>query len=288
MRLLPSSPVLTRGPGAVQVGLASPVVLDGLTPAQERFLGTLDGGRSVGPSEARRHRALLEALATGRQTSPEAPERAPARVRVHSGSALACEAGTVLARCGWAVGFVDPAPARRHHLTGAQIAPGSSRGTAAAHSVRSRVPGAEVRGPDAEVDLDILVSVGLPVLASRRLLSADRPHLIVATDEHGATVGPLVTPGTGPCCTCLGLWAAESDPEWPIVALQCESREPRCDPLVAGLAGMLAASAAQSFASGRPPRTWRVDAYGARPVDAPPQHPACACSGQFSATTLRT
>ena len=279
MRLLPASPVLHLSPTALQVGIREPVVLDGLSPLQMTFVGSLEGGRAIGQGEARRHRRLLDRLSDAGllerpdQTPIAAP---PGTVRFRSAAALAVEAATVLARSGWAIAFDD----RDHTRTqGAHVAPGSTRGVHAAQRVREAVPGAHVRGASAAADVDVVVTVGLPVTATRALMSADALHVLVVCDERGVTVGPAVAPGAGPCAVCLGLWASEADDRWPRLALQCETRRPRASALTSGIAGMLVAGAVTTLHGGGTPPTWRVEEAHLEPVPDPSRHPACRCAG---------
>ncbi|MFV0633459.1 hypothetical protein [Demequina sp.] len=275
MRLTPACPVIVRGLTSVQVGLHAPVILERLTAEQMRFLATLEGGRNLGASEQRRHRALLESLADAGQTArPSAPA---AVVRFRSGTAIAVEAATMLARLGWAIAFADGGRAWQGPRENTVLAPGSSHGSAAAARVRATVPGADVRGADATAALDVLVTVGIPVTAARLLLSDDQPHLLVTVDEGGVTVGPLVIPGATACVTCLGLAATERDRLWPAVALQCEGRTPHTTPMLAGLAGMLTARACTHLSAGTDPGVWRVSDEGVRQLPSPEPHPACAC-----------
>lgn len=275
MRLRPSAPVLARTESSAQVGVHQPVVLTTLSPAQLHFLGSLEGGRHVSAREERMHAVILERLAHGGQLAPD-PEPT-ARVRFHSAGAIAVEAATVLTRLGWRVAFADPAPAREGEHP-ARAAAGSSAGAHAAQRVRRAVPGAQVQGSDAAADLDVLVTVGLPVTVQRTLLSTDAPHLLVACDERGATVGPVVVPGSGACAQCLGMHATERDGLWPRLALQCETRRPRTDALTAGLAGMLVARLATRFLTGAPAAMWRVDDDSLRALPVPPPHEACRCT----------
>ena len=275
MRLRPGAPVLARTTTELQVGLRRPVVLSTLTPAQVDFVCSLEGGRNVGAREARLHADLLDTLGRGSMLAPEAAPTAA--VRFHGAGAIAVEAATVLARLGWSVAFVDRGRARDHGH-GAPVATGSSVGMLAAQRVRTAVADATVHGADAPADLDVLITVGIPVTVQRALLTADAPHLIVACDERGATVGPVVTPGNGPCAQCLGLHHTDRDHLWPRIVLQCETRRPRMDPLTAGLAGMLVARLASDFASGARPSMWRVDDEGVVEVSVPDVHPDCGCS----------
>ncbi|WP_203656771.1 hypothetical protein [Demequina activiva] len=274
MRLRPAAPVLARTATEAQVGIHRPVVLSGLSPAQMHFLGSLEGGRLVSAREERTHATVLAALDEGGML---APRGAPAAtVRFHNAGAIAVEAAVMLARLGWNVSFADAGAA--HDRGGREpVAPGSSLGAHAAQRVRRAVAAASVRGAQAHADLDVLVTVGVPATRHRTLLAADAPHLLVCCDEHGATVGPVVIPGAGACAQCLGMHAADQDGLWPRIALQCEARRPRTDPLTAGMAGMLVARLAADFVAGVATSRWRVDGHGVEQLPVPAAHPGCRC-----------
>jgi hypothetical protein len=79
--------------------------------------------------------------------------------------------------------------------------------------------------------------------ATDPLLASDIAHLSVVVGEAGATVGPLVVPGRGPCLRCLELQRAERDPGWPQLLAQLLSsrrgtapEETTCASLTAALA----------------------------------------------------
>jgi hypothetical protein len=118
------------------------------------------------------------------------------------------------------------------------------------------------------------------------LLAADVPHLSVVAGEAGATVGPMVLPGRGPCLRCLELHRTDRDPGWPQLLAQLLSgrrgtgaEESTCASLTAALACLqvvshldgvktpaaLAATLEVELPDGLiSRRTW-------------PAHPACGC-----------
>ncbi len=96
---------------------------------------------------------------------------------------------------------------------------------------------------------ELVVLIGYAVADAGRaepLLRADVPHLAVVLRGHGATVGPLVVPGRGPCLRCLDLHRGDRDPAWPKVLAQLLYPPPPADEpeesasahLVAGLAAL--------------------------------------------------
>lgn len=59
-------------------------------------------------------------------------------------------------------------------------------------------------------------------------------HLPVRIHHTRAAIGPLVVPGTTPCCRCLALHARDRDAAWPAMAAQWRAWEPTqdADPLL--------------------------------------------------------
>jgi bacteriocin biosynthesis cyclodehydratase domain-containing protein len=45
-------------------------------------------------------------------------------------------------------------------------------------------------------------------------------HLPVVSQGHRVLIGPLVTPGRGPCLRCLDLHRCDRDPAWPALLAQ--------------------------------------------------------------------
>lgn len=63
------------------------------------------------------------------------------------------------------------------------------------------------------------------------LLHDERPHLPIAFDGNGVTVGPLVRPGVTPCLVCRDGHDRENVPGWAAVHTQLMSRAPEMIPL---------------------------------------------------------
>lgn len=258
------------------MGWDYPLVLERVTRPQARFLRSLEGGRHIGAAEQRRHAALLRQLDRAGLLIRTSTETAPrACVRIHGGGAVGTEAAMALARTGVAVSVVDRARARR---SAAPHLPDPDCGAVALARVRAQVPNADVRGAHASADLDVVISAGPAVSHARELLNANQPHLLVECGELGVTVGPVVVPGETACAICLGLYATEERSEWPVLALQCDSRRPRVATATATLAGALVAHEALTFLNGRAAGQWRVDAEQVRAVEVRAPHPDCRCT----------
>lgn len=85
-------------------------------------------------------------------------------------------------------------------------------------------PGAEL--PDAAVLIGHYV---LAPSAGGVWLRRDVPHLPVVFSDSGVQIGPLVTPGTGPCLHCLELHHRDADAAWPALASQLFGRSSAAD-----------------------------------------------------------
>lgn len=259
----------------MQVGWDSPLVLTTVSAADARFLRSLEGGRQVGAAERRRHSGLLNRLAAHGLMVNDASPDAPICVRLHGAGALGTEAAIAMARVGLALTVVDHSRAR---YDAAPHLPDPDCGAAAHARVRAAVPRAQLRGAHADAAIDVIISAGPAVARARELLAANQPHLLVECGESTVRVGPLVVPGENACAICLGLAATAVRPEWPVLALQCDSRRPRVDPVVATIAGGLVAHEVRAFLAGRTTTTWLVDPHGVAAVAPTAPHPECRCT----------
>lgn len=228
MRLIPGARVLIRADGSLQVGAREPVILDGLTAGERRFVERLESAGSVAPSDLSRFGTIIERLGAARLLADDAsdPPHSTPRATLNDGGPVGCGIALALARAGWAVAIRDEG--RATQAPRGTYDPGSlavTRQAAAADTIRRLLPDAAVCAGWAPSDVDIIVSDGAPLLeAAVPLMSRDVPHLFVTTDERGARVGPLVIPGQSACGTCAGLTRASEEPEWPMLALQLTAR----------------------------------------------------------------
>jgi hypothetical protein len=152
------------------------------------------------------------------------------------------------------------------------------------HRQRQPVVG---RAEAARPDLVIIVEHAVAdAAAADSLLAADLAHLSVVIGEAGATVGPLVVPGRGPCLRCLDLHRADRDPAWPQVLAQLLSARTGAGPEETSCASLTAALACLQ-ALGHLDGVRRPAAAAATlEVELPdglisrrdwPAHPACGC-----------
>jgi hypothetical protein len=276
------------------VGLARPVVLSGLSPSDQRMLSVLEGGRLVPSRLSDGARAGLDRLRAAGHTSPEhVPPVRALTVAIHGADAVGMAVARSLARQGHVIEFIDDAPAVAESAgVFASARAGETCAGAAARDVRTAVPGASVRVGMSIPDAAIVTGVGATDPAAWvPLLRGDVPHVLVAADEAGIDVGPLVLPGTTACARCVDVAKTQSDSAWPRLRLQCgASRRIVVEPHVADLAGALMAGMLIPLAEGATPAwavncVWRIEpgrAPAARPAS---PHPDCGCGAAGAAAT---
>lgn len=200
LRLAPSHPPLWRTPPSVQLGPDPDGFLDAVTPWQERLLEAL----TVGVPEEE-----LDELARRAGAGPDDADAFVRRIR----PALAADHA--------------PAPPVAVELPEALTAAeertllGSLQAAGIVIAGVTRWPAPRGRRPV------LLVAHRLvdPHRAAR-LVASDTPHLPIQLAGDQVTVGPLVTPGDGPCLSCLHASRRDADPDWPLVAAQLLGRAP--------------------------------------------------------------
>lgn len=205
LQLDPSHPLVWRSPTSLQVGVdRALVVLDDVTSAQERMIAALVVGVT---------RPGLELIATAADADSRTVRNllhvvGPA-LRPHS-DALARSDDTVRAPY-------------RVLLTG--------RGATAEHIEHTlRTAGTHVLRHDPLSEpqrgyVVIIVDHYVVDPQSRGYwLRRDIPHLPVVVGDTSIRVGPLITPGVGPCLWCLDRARTDRDPAWPAIASQLWGR----------------------------------------------------------------
>lgn len=274
--------VVARGPGVVQIGTVTPLVLTGVTPAQLRVIETLAAGRDVSPARRAAHADLVRRVET--HLGAPARDLPPASATVDDGGAVGLAIAAALAGLGWEVDITDGGPCAGLGVYDGGGGAATTRAGAASHTLRRRLPGARLSIGRATGDVAVLVSRGLPAVArSVPLMARETPHLFVVTDEAGAVVGPLVVPGVGPCGTCLGLAASEADPLWPHLADQCTVAHgpARATAAVAAAVAGTVAAACQAWRAGAPEpwlgARWRLSDTQPPTREAVAAAAACGC-----------
>ncbi|MCU1479952.1 MAG: hypothetical protein JWQ19_738 [Subtercola sp.] len=138
---------------------------------------------------------------------------------------------------------------------------------------------------DSEPDVVVIVSAwAVRPTVSARWLNRDIVHLPVVFSDHEARIGPLVTPGDGPCLHCVERWAIERDPAWPAIASQLLGRKaPTEQPLLVASVTAITARLVRSHLSGdgrglRSGAVIHVNAETGVVTETPRSvHPECGC-----------
>ena len=164
---------------------------------------------------------------------------------------------------------------------------GEPRGDRARGVLRLTYPHLRTSSPAwTRPDLVVLVEqdVSDPVRL-RPLVREDVPHLLVVVREVDVVVGPLVTPGRGPCGRCVELHRTDADDRWPALATQLLGTPPRgVETCSALLAAATAVGQVLAHVDGRPVATAGTSLVldPRRPVPRTrqwPVHPECGCTG---------
>ena len=201
IRIDPRVPLVWRAPHTLQLGVDHPIVLSELTPALETVVAALrcgippaaaellgvDAGASPGEIGA-----LLTAL------GPSLIDTQSERVPPHT-QASVCIDGE------------GPTAQRLRSLLGEIGIPAVSR----------------LGSADALDHVALAVIVGHYALLPVRhafWLRRDVPHLPVVYSDTHVRIGPLVTPGHGPCLYCLELAHTDADAAWPSIASQLQDK----------------------------------------------------------------
>lgn len=254
---------LRRGPGQVQFGLSPEhgVVLEGLTDAEVGWLLSLALQRSGAGRD-------LELVSGGTPAAAELLGVSGQRVAelldlLHRHDLIASRAdGTPLDVGG--KGTAREASWRISIL-------GSGRTTESIRAGVSTVESVEVWDallPNGPPDAALLVvndTVGPSDAAS--WARSNIRHVPVIVDRHRVRLGPVVTPGRGPCLVCLDLRRADRDPAWPLVAAQLDTAPSEwaqpvtADPALTAAATGLCAVLVDALSRGAPVPagvTWEV------------------------------
>lgn len=288
MRLEPGLVVLWRGEGETQVGLAQPHVFGGLTARDQHLLAALEDGRGLdlhALTPRGRHAADALAAAGALRAGRAQVESAAPTVAVIGLGSVGVATSIALARAGYPLELVDdrPAVAEPRDVFPVRLRESSCAG-AAARAVQAAIASATVRIGVSQPTIAVVTGVGSPDVAHVvPLMRSDVPHVLMASDEAGVTVGPLVIPGRTACGRCLALALTDADPAWPLLAAQCGTRRRAVvAPNVATLAGAVGSAIVDAWARGAG-IAWAVNARwritrGAPPVATPVwPHAQCGC-----------
>jgi bacteriocin biosynthesis cyclodehydratase domain-containing protein len=258
VRLDPKLPVLWRTPTSLQVGLdPARVVMTDVSPLQERLLAAVVTGTTE---------SALETLAGRTDFAREEVRR------------LLTALDPALERS---------APPARGHVAVCGTGPTAERIGTLLGSGGIRVSIVQDERAAGTLDADLAVLVGHYVLAPWHLsfwLRRDVPHLPVVFSDTGVRVGPVLTPGRGPCLYCLELTRSDEDPAWPALATQLLGRRSAAEtPLLSTEASVLALRRVLSALgtgddADRDAVTLTLSGTSSR--HAPARHDGCLCSAE--------
>jgi hypothetical protein len=264
--LRPGTPVLSRSPGVLQVGLSAPCLRLPDVPAVRALLDELAGPAGHTPADDLPTEAVdaLTRLVDAGLAVPAASEVAP----------------HLLAQAG-------PDAGRRQAARAA--APVAVDATARVRTLLDPLLGAAGLIVAAPEDATVRLVVADGSLARERLdplVRASVPHLLVSGDATGVRLGPFVSPGRTACLRCVDAHESLHDQRRPLLLAQAArhgaQRPPPRDPVLDQIGLAWAVRDLTRFAEGEEPSTWSttVDlAPGGAPVLTPwGRHPWCGCA----------
>ena len=194
LQLNPDHTMLWRSPTSVQFGADHPIAhLDVMTTATEHVVAALQSGVSD---------VSLLAIARGDGQSTEWLQDVLSELR----PALVDQQG----RAFWRI-LIDGTGPTADALTRMLLASG--------HVLVSTEP-------------DVVIVLGHHVLLPEQTgvwLRRDIAHLPIVFGDSLMRIGPLVTPGNGPCLHCVYLENTAADPSWPMLAAQLLGRKSRLE-----------------------------------------------------------
>jgi len=262
IRIDPRIPVVWRTPDTLQLGVDRPIIVGGLSTALEVVVAALCRGIPLAAAEL----LGVDAGATAEQVQALLGELGPSLIDTLT---VAPPAGP---RTQVAIDGIGPTATRLRGLltdVGLVVLPGSHP-----------EPG------QAEARISVAVVLGHYALLPGRhrfWLRRDIPHLPVVFSDREVRIGPLVTPGRGPCLHCLDLTLTDIDAAWPRIASQLQGREAPTETtrLSIDVSGRTAAYVQQFLSDHRSPlfaRSLALDERsGALTLLAHRAHASCGC-----------
>ena len=261
IRIDPRIPLVWRTPDTLQLGVDHPVVVPGINPALETVVAALRCGIPL---------AAAELLGVDAGASPE---QVSALLRVLGPTLIDTQASHGSPVSAAAPVCVDGDGPTAYRLCGLL--------TDCGLDVRSR---SETTATLGIVSLAVLIG-HYALIPGRHAfwLRRDIPHLPVIFSDTEVRIGPLVTPGCGPCLYCLELARTDTDATWPRIASQLQGKAAPTETarLSIDIAGRMAVYV-QSFLDGEPSlllgHSLAVDGRsGALTLRAHRSHGSCGC-----------
>ncbi|TNM37630.1 hypothetical protein FHP29_17715 [Nocardioides albidus] len=274
--LRPGTPVLSRSPGVLQIGLLGPRVRLPDVPEVRRLLEDLAGssGRAAAaglPAEAAR---ALDRLVGAGLALPAPDAAAPSETGTGDLAALMAQAGADAVR---------RRAARADLLVAVDAPPGMESQLGPLLSAA----GLTVAGPAQDAAVRLVVAGG-PLARERLdpLVRASVPHLLVSGDAAALRIGPFVAPGRTACLRCVDAHESLHDERLPLLlaqaARQSAEQPPPRDPVLDQFALAWAVRDLARFVEGDEPSTWSTT-VDLGPTAAPlltrwGRHPYCGCA----------
>lgn len=244
-RLRPTTPVLTRSPGSLQIGVdqTPAVVITDVVPGTKKLLALLDGAHQLPELRSRslqlglrgsdldwllRNLDAAGLLAEGgRSSAVDDLGLRGRRIRLIGAGVLGRAVAILLCRSGLGVLYVidndasDPALYRAVGAVGSQAAALASS-LADVSPTAVRVANHWTKPEEVVPDLTIVACdrAECDRVITDGLVRADQPHLVLRARAGGAVVGPLVLPGHTACVRCTDLTRRDTDPGWPTLLPQ--------------------------------------------------------------------
>ncbi|GAA1435258.1 ThiF family adenylyltransferase [Microlunatus lacustris] len=289
-RLRPGTPVLRRGPDAVQVGLepGRAVVLHGAGPrALLRHLdGTtprsrLDVTAAAAGLDRYEVEEVLHVLAAAGLLETGAGSVHDRAVRLVGSGQLGQRLAELLLEAGVDLHLADAADA-------SAVADGGPLPRSSAGRLRTVDHWSKPDGRLLPLTAVAVDTVEVDRVLTTHLLRTDQPHLVLRSSGSGVTVGPLVLPGRTACLRCTDLTRRDTDPAWPVLLEQLVRLHRPASPVAAAWGAAVAAAQVLAHLAGVVPESAgaTLDLDGAdhlmrwRPW---PRHAACGCA--WSGTT---
>ncbi len=197
-RLDPRFPLVWRTPSSLQIGVDHALArFDSVSAADEIMLHALRVGAGFEGLRMLAEDATGDAGALTRVLERVRPALDSARASPFAGADIVVEGDS-------------PAASALRRLFAQLVARGSAVGGG---------------GGDTRPDLAVIVAAwAVRPADAARWLRQDVAHLAVVFSDQEARIGPLVTPGTGPCLHCVERAAISRDAAWPAMASQLLGR----------------------------------------------------------------
>jgi hypothetical protein len=288
IQINPFLPHFWRNVSQLQIGLgANQVVLDGITPTQERLLATLTLGIADNQLEAIARQLKMPAPAAAELLEKVEPvllksevthsnqsligdaelvratitnqsdgvdlrrQRARQTIWLNELSPTAVQIATVLSRLGFQnFASSDAAVVSENDLSGyLRVTKGATRRQALSYQLRELDLVASVQNAErTHADFAILLAQQCITPANYApLLNRGIPHLLATFTVDGLWLSHLVLPGQTPCLYCVELKRVEHDADWPVIASQLTTSKTRFDDSVS--AALAAAAIGNSVAA---------------------------------------